>query len=137
LLFSVGLFGIGGLVYGIVPVGSLLLLYVFLAVYLIAVLGLGLLISTYSETQQQAMSVAFFFMMVFVLMSGLFTSIDSMPGWAYVIAQLSPITYFIEVMRMIVLKGSGFADIQLHFTIMIGFAIFFNGWAILNYRKTS
>ncbi len=137
LLFSVGLFGIGGLVYGIVPVGSLLLLYVFLAVYLIAVLGLGLLISTYSETQQQAMSVAFFFMMVFILMSGLFTSIDSMPGWAYVIAQLSPITYFIEVMRMIVLKGSGFADIQLHFVVMIGFAIFFNGWAILNYRKTS
>lgn len=137
VVFSVGLFGIGWLVYGIVPVGSLLLLYAYLAVYLIAVLGLGLLISTYSDTQQQAMSVAFFFMMIFILMSGLFTSIDSMPDWAYIIAQISPITYFIEVMRMIVLKGSGFANIHYHFLIMIGFAVFLNGWAILNYKKTS
>lgn len=137
VVFSIGLFGIGWLVYGIVPAGNVFLLYAYLAVYLIAVLGLGLLISTYSETQQQAMSVAFFFMMIFILMSGLFTSIDSMPRWAYVITQISPITYFIEVMRMIVLKGSGFANIQYHFLIMIGFAIFLNGWAILNYKKTS
>lgn len=137
VVFSLGLFGIGRLVYGIVPVGNLLLLYAYLAVYLIAVLGLGLLISTFSDTQQQAMSISFFFMMIFILMSGLFTSIDSMPRWAYVITQISPITYFIEVMRMIVLKGSGFANIRNHFMIMVGFALFFNGWAILNYKKTN
>ncbi|WP_164111856.1 MULTISPECIES: ABC-2 transporter permease [Sphingobacterium] len=137
VVFSGGLFGVGWLIYGIVPAGNLLLLYTYLAIYLIAVLGLGLLISTYSETQQQAMSVAFFFMMIFILMSGLFTPIDSMPRWAYNIAQISPITYFIEVMRMIVLKGSGFANIQYHFLIMIGFAVFLNGWAILNHKKTS
>ncbi|TYR37227.1 ABC transporter permease [Sphingobacterium phlebotomi] len=137
VVFSMGLFGIGWLVYGIVPLGNLFLLYAYLAVYLIAVLGLGLLISTYAETQQQAMSIAFFFMMVFILMSGLFTPIDSMPKWAYVMTQFSPITYFIEVMRMIVLKGSGFADIKIHFLIMIGFAAILNGWAIYNYKKTS
>ncbi len=137
VVFSIGLFGIGWLVYGIVPIGSLFLLYAYLSVYLIAVLGLGLLISTYAETQQQAMSIAFFFMMIFILMSGLFTPIDSMPKWAYVMTQFSPITYFIEVMRMIVLKGSEFSDVKIHFFIMIGFAVFLNGWAIYNYKKTS
>ncbi len=137
IIFSIGLFGVGWLVYGIFPVGNILLLYSYLAIYLIAVLGLGLLISTFSETQQQAMSVAFFIMMIFVLMSGLFTPLDGMPRWAYMITQISPITYFIEVMRMIVLKGSGFVNIQHHFLIMVGFAIVLNGWAILNYKKTS
>lgn len=135
--FSIGLFGIGWLVYGIVPVGNLFLLYGYLSVYLVAVLGLGLLISTYSDTQQQAMSVAFFFMMVFILMSGLFTPLDGMPRWAYVISQASPITYFIEVMRMIVLKGSDFGDIRYHFLVMVGFGVILNGWAILNYKKTN
>ncbi|RXK86589.1 ABC transporter permease [Filimonas effusa] len=136
-IFSVGLFGVGWLVYGIVPVGNLVLLYGYLSVYLIALLGLGLLISTYSETQQQAMSVAFFFMMVFILMSGLFTPIESMPRWAYAITQCSPVTYFVEVVRMIVLKGSSFENIRYHFLIMTGFAVLLNSWAILNYRKTS
>jgi ABC-2 type transport system permease protein len=136
-VFTVGLFVVARLVYGIVPVGSMLLLYGFLALYLVAMLGFGLLISTYSETQQQAMSVTFFFMMIFLLMSGLFTSVDSMPNWAQFIAKCNPVTYFIEVMRMVVLKGSAFADIKKHFVIMICFAILFNGWAILNYRKTN
>lgn len=136
-VFSVGLFIVARLIYGIIPVGSILLLYGFLAVYLVALLGLGLLISTYSETQQQAMSVAFFFIMIFLLMSGLFTPIDSMPGWAKVIAGCNPVTYFIEVTRMIVLKGSGLNDVKYHFLIIIVFAIIFNTWAILNYKKTS
>jgi ABC-2 type transport system permease protein len=82
------------------------------------------------------MSVAFFFMMIFMLMSGLFTSIDSMPGWAKVIANLNPVTHFIEVMRMVVLKGSTFGDIKYKFLIMTGFALFFNAWAVINYKKT-
>ncbi len=137
LVFSVGLFVIARLVYGIVPLGSVVLLYLFLGIYLVAILGIGLLISTYSSTQQQAMSLAFFCMMIFMLMSGLFTSVDSMPMWAQWIARLNPVTYFIEVVRMIILKGSGFSDIRIHLLIMIAFAGFFNLWAIANYRKTS
>lgn len=136
-VFSLGLFGVARMVYGIVPVGSTLLLYAFLSLFLIAVLGIGLLISTYSQTQQQAMSLAFFVIMIFILLSGLFTPVDSMPEWAKWIARLNPMTYFIDVMRMVVLKGSGFIDIKTHFAAMIGFAVFFNGWAVLNYRKTS
>lgn len=136
-LFSIGLFIVARIVYGIVPVGNLILLYAYLAIYLVALLGFGLLVSTYSETQQQAMSIAFFFTMIFTLMSGLFTSIDSMPTWAYYIAKCIPVTYFIDVVRMIILKGSSFADIKYHFAIIVGFAVLLNGWAILNYRKTS
>lgn len=137
VIFSVGLGLIAWQVYGIIPQGSLLLLYAVLSVYLLAVLGFGLLISTYSNTQQQAMSIAFFFVMIFMMMSGLFTPIDSMPDWAKVVAYLNPVTFFIEVMRMVVLKGSGFAAIKFHFLIICLFAVILNGWAVLNYKKTS
>lgn len=137
LIFTVGLFGVAVLVYGIRPQGSILLLYVFLAVYLTAVLGFGLLISTYTDTQQQAMSVAFFFIMIFLLMSGLFTPVDSMPGWARTIAKCNPVTHFVEVMRMIVLKGSRLRDIAPQLGIVLLMGVLLNGWAVLNYRKTS
>lgn len=136
-VFSLGLLLVARIIYGIVPAGSILLLYAFLALYLVAVLGIGLLISTYANTQQQAMSLAFFFMMIFLLMSGLFTPVDSMPGWAKWIARLNPVTYFIEVMRMVVMKASTFSDIKKHFAVMACFAVILNSWAIINYRKTS
>jgi ABC-2 type transport system permease protein len=136
-VFTIGLVVVARFIYGIVPMGNILLLYGFLSIYLVALLGFGLLISTYSQTQQQAISVAFFFVMIFILMSGLFTSIDSMPNWAKVIAQMNPVTYFIEVMRMIVLKGSSFKDIKWHFVVVTIFAFVLNGWAILNYKKTT
>ncbi|AMD84370.1 ABC-2 type transport system permease protein [Capnocytophaga haemolytica] len=136
-VFTLGLFGVGYLVYGIVPVGNVLLLYGYLAVYLVALLGFALLISTYSETQQQAMSVAYFFMMIFILMSGMFTSIDSMPLWAKAIARANPVSYFIEVVRSIVLKGSGFKDLWVNFAMLIAFALLLNTWAIRNYKKTN
>lgn len=135
VIFSIGLLGVSALVYGIWPKGNVLLLYAFLAVYLVAVLGFGLLVSTYADTQQQAMSVAFFFIMIFLLMSGLFTSIDSMPEWARIIARCNPVTYFVEVMRMIVLKGSGFRAIAPHLGIVLLMGVVLNAWAILNYRK--
>ena len=137
VIFTLGFFIISWGVYGITPQGNLILLYGFLGLFLIAILGFGLLISTYSETQQQAMSVSFFFMLIFILMSGLFTSIDAMPEWAKIVAYCNPVTYFIEVMRMVVLKGSTIQHISKHIFIMIGFALLFNTWAILNYRKTS
>lgn len=136
IVFTLGLLVAWG-VYGIWPVGSFALLYLFAAVYLVALLGFGLLVSTYTSNQLQAMFVAFFFMMIFMLMSGLFTSVDSMPPWARLIANLTPITHFIKVMRMIVLKGSGFGDVQREFGYLVVFALILNGWAILNYRKTS
>jgi ABC-2 type transport system permease protein len=110
-------------------------MYSFAAIYLLAVLGLGLLVSTYSGNQQQAMLVSFFMMMIFILLGGLYTSIDSMPEWAQYITKINPVSYFIEVMRMVVLKGSGFADIKNQMLAMVAFAVVLNGWAIIHYRK--
>jgi ABC-2 type transport system permease protein len=134
-------FSIGGmiawLVYGIVPLGSFVTIYLFAAIYLLAVLGLGLLISTYANNQQQAMLISFFIMMICVLLGGLYTSIDSMPGWAQVITRFNPVAYFIEVIRMVVLKGSSLADIRQQLLTIFGFAVVLNAWAIINYRKRS
>ncbi|RTL60186.1 MAG: ABC transporter permease [Sphingobacteriales bacterium] len=123
--------------YGIIPTGSFFTIYVFAAVYLLAILGLGLLISTYSVNQQQSMLLSFFLMMIFVLLGGLYTSIDSMPEWAQWITKFNPVSYFVNVMRMVVLKGSNLADISKDLLIMGGFAVVLNGWAILSYRKRS
>jgi len=136
LVFTLGL-GIARLFYGIIPAGSISTLYVFAAIYLLAVLGLGLLISTYAENQQQAMLISFFLMMIFILMGGLYTSIDSMPDWARAITRANPVSYFIEVIRMVVLKGSGLADIKSQLLTITGFALLLNGWAVLNYHKRS
>ena len=135
-VFTLGL-GIARLFYGITPAGSILTVYMFVAVYLLAVLGLGLLISTYADNQQQAMLISFFLMMIFILLGGLYTSIDSMPSWAKAITKANPVSYFIEVIRMVVLKGSGLADIKSQLLTISGFAIVLNGWAILNYHKRS
>jgi ABC-2 type transport system permease protein len=134
IILTIGL-AISWLAYGIVPAGSLLTIYVFAGVYLLAVLGLGLLISTYCGTQQQAMLISFFLMMIFVLMSGLYTPIDSMPQWAQWITHFNPVSYFIEVMRMVVLKGSSLADVKTHIFIVLVFAAALNTWAVFSYRK--
>jgi ABC-2 type transport system permease protein len=136
MLLTMGM-GISRLFYGIWPVGSFATIYVFAAVYLLAVLGLGLLISTYVSTQQQAMLVSFFLMMIFILMGGLYTAIDSMPRWAQTITWFNPVSYFIEVMRRVVLKGSSLSDIREQLGIIAIFAVVLNGWAVLNYRKRS
>lgn len=124
-------------VYGIQMQGNLLLLYVFVALYLITLLGAGLLVSVYSETQQQAMFLVFFFMMIFILMSGLFTPIESMTYGAKYVAYINPVTYAVDAIRLIMLKNSGFTDLLPHFTFVTVAAIVFIGWAVLKYQKTN
>lgn len=136
VVFTIGLL-VSWLIYGIVPLGNIAVLYGFIAVFLLAILGFGLLISTYCETQQQAMFIMFFFMMIFILMGGLFTSIDSMPGWAKWISRFNPVSYLINVMRMVILKGSGLKDVLPHLGIVALFALFLNTWAVINYKKTT
>lgn len=125
------------LVYGLFPSGHIINIYIFAFFYLLAFSGLGLLISTYSETQQQAMFVAFFFLIISFLLSGLFTPVSSMPEWAQTVTRFNPVRYFVEVMRLIYMKGSEFKDILPQLIHIILFAVFFNSWAILNYKKTT
>jgi ABC-2 type transport system permease protein len=100
-------------------------------------LSFGLLISTITNTQQQSMLVSFFFMVVFILMSGLFTSIDSMPLWAQKADMLNPLMYFMKIMRMVLLKGSTFADISGHFFALVVYALCVVTLAVWRYRKVT
>lgn len=127
----------GKLIFEIPIVGSLWLIFAFCTIDLIAVLAMGMLISTLADTQQQAMFMAWFFMVIFILMSGLFTPIESMPQWAQYLTIPNPIAHFVEVMRRVMLKGSTFADVQYHFAVMAGVGIIFSTLAIGLYRKTS
>lgn len=123
-------------IYGLIPVGSLSLLYFMAFIYILIMSGVGLVISNYSATMQQAMFVTFFFMLVFILLSGLFTPVRSMPLWAQWVARINPLTYFNEVMRMIFLKGSSFRDLLFPFFMLSGFMLVFNIWAVWSYRKS-
>ena len=136
IVFTLGLL-VARFVYDIIPVGSIGLLYGSVAVYLFSLLGLGFLVATYTDTQLQAMSILFFLIMIFNMMSGIFTSIDSMPEWAKFLSHLFPVSHFVETMRMIVLKGSTFYDVRFHMLAILVIGIVFNTWAILNYKKTT
>jgi ABC-2 type transport system permease protein len=136
LILTIGML-ISWILYGIGPVGSFFTIYIFAAIYLLAILGFGLLISTFASSQQQAMLVTFFLFMIFVLLGGLYTPIESMPLWAQWFTRFNPVTYFIEVMRLVVLKGSSLSDIMPHLFKVLAFAIVLNIWAVLSYHKRS
>lgn len=125
------------LVFDIPMHGSLALVFAATVVYLFAALGLGLWISTLVETQQQAMFVTFAINMVYLLMSGLFTPIRSMPQWAQWVAELSPVKHFIVIMRGVLVKGAGFTDIQVPLYVLAGYGVVVLGLAVRQYSKTS
>jgi ABC-2 type transport system permease protein len=126
---------LGRLVFGVPVLGSPLLLFAVSAVYLVAALGVGLWISTIVETQQQAMFVTFFIMMIYLLMSGLFTPIDSMPRWVQVVAELNPVRHFVEISRAVLVKGAGLREIQRPFLILAAFAGVVFALAVRQYSK--
>lgn len=136
LELAIGLF-IGWLLYQIPLEGSLPMLFAFTSLYLIVILSLGLLVSTINNTQQQAMFVAWFFMVLFIIMSGLFTPVDSMPDWAQRLNVINPIKYFIEFIRMVLLKGSGFRETMHLFRAMLIFTAILLPLAMWRYRKTN
>ena len=135
-VFTLGLIIIR-IVYGIQIEGSIGTLYLFALVYICGILGFGLLVSTMSNTQQQAMFISYFFIMVFIMLSGLFTNIESMPSWAYFFANIIPMTHFMHAVRAIVIKGSAFADIWMDMVYIVGFSIVAITASVLNYRKRS
>jgi ABC-2 type transport system permease protein len=128
---------LGKLLFDIPFVGSIGLVFLVASVYLLVVLGFGLLLSTISDTQQQAMFISWFFLMIFVLMSGLFTATESMPKWAQNLNYINPIAYFIKIIRMILLKGSVLQDIIKDLLILAGYGITVLSLAIVRYRKTA
>jgi ABC-2 type transport system permease protein len=130
-------FVVAFLVWDIVPVGSMRTLYLFVTIFILAMSGFGLVISNYAVTVQQAMFMIFFFVLTFIFMSGLYTPIENMPPWAQMLSNFSPLKYMIQVLRMIFLKGSDMFELLPQLFGLLSFAIFFNIWAVLSYRKSS
>lgn len=128
---------IGKLAFSIPFEGSIMLMFLAAFIFLIAILGLSLFISTFSGTQQQFMFIAFFFMIIFILMSGVFTPIESMPVWAQKFNLINPLAYLMRINRMVMLKGSGIQDINSEIFSLVVIAVLFTALAVLRYRKTA
>ena len=126
---------LAALLYGLIPAGNLLTIYLSVFIYILVISGLGLVVSNHSSTIQQAVFVMFFFLIIFILISGLFTPIASMPDWAQTFTLFNPLRYFIEIMRMVYLKGSHMGHLANQLMALLTFAIILNSWAILSYRK--
>jgi ABC-2 type transport system permease protein len=119
-----------------VPIrGSVLLVFGTASVYLLAALSVGLLVSTMVETQQQAMFVTFFIVLVYLLMSGLFTPVRSMPTWAQWIAQANPTMHYMEIMRGIMLRGAGLREIAHHLAVLAVCAVGVFTLSVRQYAK--
>lgn len=136
IVLTIGML-IAWLVYGITPAGSLLTIYAAFVVYVVALSGFGIVISNHSSTMQQAMFLTFFFMIIFVLLSGIFTPISSMPAWAQGITLFNPLRYFVTIIRSVFFKASSVADLGIDFLALGCFAIVSNVWAVVSYRKSS
>ena len=123
------------LVYGLAPVGSIGAIYFGALLFILTISGFSLTIANFSETMQQTMFVMFFFIMTFMLMSGLLTPIDSMPVWAQRFTLILPPRYFVEVLRSVYLKGTTIAELWTNYAALGIFAIIFNTLAAITYKK--
>ena len=125
------------LVYGITPVGSVWLVYLLAMLLALFFSSLGLIISNYSSTMQQAIFVMWFFVVCIMLLSGLFTPTRSMPQWAYMSTYINPMHYFIDAIRTVFIRGGGFQDIAHQLMALLGIGTVMACWAVQSYKKNS
>lgn len=126
---------VGYLWFGVKITGSIALLFFLSLTFLLGSLGLGVLISTISRTQMQAMYMASFIMMPSFILAGLLFPRENMPWPAFVAGYLLPVTYFLEIVRGIMLKGVGVAYLwpSIWPMVVFGVAVFFA--SVLFFRK--
>lgn len=136
IVITVGMV-IGWLVYGLIPAGNIGAIYLAAILFSLVMSGLGVAIANQSSTMLQSIFVMFAFIMVFQLMSGLFTPVRSMPQWAQYLTYAIPPRYFIEIMRSVYLKGTAIAELWFQYAMLTGFALFTLLCAAITYRKQS
>jgi ABC-2 type transport system permease protein len=123
------------LMYGLWPAGSMLAILFSAIVFIFSISGLGIIISNYSENMQQASFLVMFFILILILLGGMFTPVSGMPSWARVIAAVNPFNYLTKTFRMLYLNGSTLAEISGNLLILGIIAVILNGWAVLSYKK--
>ncbi len=122
-------------VYGITSAGPLGLAYLLAMLLAFVVSGLGLVVSNYNDTMQQAVFVMWFVVMCLLLLSGLFTPVRSMPHWAYLTTYVNPMHYFIDAIRTVFVRGGDFGCIAHQVLALALIALGVNLWAVASYRK--
>ena len=123
------------LIYGITPAGPLWLIYLLAMLLALFFSSFGLIISNYSDTMQQAIFVMWFFVVIMLLLSGLFTPTRSMPAWSYTTTYINPVCYFVEAVRTIFIRGGDFANIAHQVGALALIGLFMSNWAVLSYKK--
>ncbi|MBQ7421114.1 MAG: ABC transporter permease [Prevotella sp.] len=128
---------LGNAFHGVWPAGNMLTILLLTSLYILVASSLGLIVSNYSDTIQQAALVMFFFLVIFILLSGMLTPVSSMPTWAKIITEINPLRFYIEPMRMIYIKGSSLNEILPYIRHLGIMAAICGIWAIWSYRKSS
>ena len=124
-------------VYGITSVGPLALIYLLVMLLALFWSSFGLMISNYSDTMQQAIFVMWFFVVMMMLLSGLFTPTRSMPSWAYASTYINPMSYFIDAVRTVFIRGGGISSIWHQLLALLGIGSVMACWAVVSYKKNS
>ena len=124
-------------IYGITPAGSVALIYLLAMLLALFFSSFGLIISNYSDTMQQAIFVMWFFVVLLLLLSGLFTPTRSMPALAYLTTYVNPMHYFIEAIRTVFIRGGSLHSIWHQILALTAIALFMSTWAVQSYKKNS
>lgn len=124
-------------VYGITPEGNIALIYLLSMLLALFFSAFGLIVSNYSDTMQQAIFLMWFFMMILLLLSGLFTPTRSMPHFAYLSTYINPVSYFIEAMRTVFIRGGNFNSIAHQVFALSAIGLIMGGWAVISYKKNN
>ncbi len=125
------------LIYGITSAGPIWLIYVLAILLALFFSSFGLIISNYSDTMQQAIFVMWFFVVMMLLLSGLFTPTRSMPAWAYMTTYINPVSYFVESVRNVFIRGGNIMNVWNQILALSGIGLFMGTWAVLSYKKNS
>lgn len=104
--------------------------------YVMAMIGMGVAISTVSETQPQAIFLSIFILIPSIMLSGFIFPIEAMPGWIQPVAWALPFTYFVEIIRGLLLKHETFIELAPSYAALLGFTIFFIVLSTIRFRKT-
>ena len=134
VLLNIGILG-SGLIFGLWMKGNLFGLYFMSIIYMLSTLGIGVFASTIARTQQQAMFIAWFFMVFSILLSGFFIPIENMPDFIQVITYLNPTRFFMVVVREIYLKGTGLIYLWQEGIYMALFGFIFIAMASIGFSK--
>ena len=124
-------------IYDITPAGSVALIYLLAMLLALFFSSFGLIISNYSDTMQQAIFVMWFFVVLLILLSGLFTPTRSMPTLAYLTTYVNPMHYFIEAIRTVFIRGGSLHSIWHQILALTAIALFMSTWAVQSYKKNS